>query len=198
MFGPSPIFRLLRPLLTSVRSPSSIAARGAVFAGAIAVCFARCGRQHPLRLDLDQPVGPAGTFAPYLHRLVEQISPNKNMSFPCTTAAFTLSAVTLGLRDQVPTRPQTGPSMRFLSVGSHVCTWASSRQTLAGLPLPSASGYPDDIGSSHRGLSPHKLMPMSGVHPSLQRTGQQRRYACCEPAAEFYRWAAPASRLLAR
>jgi len=40
--------------------------------------------------------------------------------------------------------------MRFLSVGSHLCTWASFRQSLAGLPLPSASGYPDDIGSSHR------------------------------------------------
>ena len=180
MFGPSPIFRLLRPLLTSVRSPSSIAARGAVFTGAIAVCFARCGRQRPLRLDLDQPVGPAGIFAPCLHRLVEQISPNKNMSFPCTTAAFTLSAVTLGLRDQVPTRPQTRPSMRFLSVGSHVCTWASSRQTLTGLPLPSASGYPDDIGSSHRGLSPHKLMPMSGVHPAVQRTRREASssFAC--------------------
>lgn len=69
----------------------------------------------------------------------------------------------LGLRCMVPTRPQTEPSMRFLSVGSHLCTWASFRHALTGLPLPSASGYPDDIGSSHRGLSPHKLMPMSGV-----------------------------------
>jgi hypothetical protein len=33
-----------------------------------------------------------------------------------------------------------------------------------------ASGYPDDIGSSHRGLSSHKLMPMSGVHPGVQAT----------------------------
>ena len=104
----------------------------------------------------------------------DRFSQNKNMSFPCTTAAFTLSAVTLGLRDQVPTRPQTRPSMRFLFVGSHVCTWASSRQTLAGLPLPSASGYPDDIGSSHRGLSPHKLMPMSGVHLQLHRNANSR------------------------
>jgi hypothetical protein len=59
--------------------------------------------------------------------------------------------------------------MRFLSVGSHLCTWASSGQSLTGLPLPSASGYPDDIGSSHRGLSPHKLMPMSGVHRGSTR-----------------------------
>jgi hypothetical protein len=38
------------------------------------------------------------------------------------------------------------------------------------LPLPSASGYPDPIEFSHSGLSPHKLMPMSGVHHWLQAT----------------------------
>src|SRR3989337_2100638 len=40
---------------------------------------------------------------------------------------------------------------------------ASFRQILTDLPLPSASGYPCFMMSSHRGLSPHKLMPMSGV-----------------------------------
>jgi hypothetical protein len=103
------------------------------------------------------------------HRHVGQISPNKNMSFQCATAAFTLSAGPGGLRHLVLTRPQTEPSMRFLSVGSHFCAWASFRQALAGLPLPSASSYPESI-SSYRGLSPHKLMPMSGVHRAMQRT----------------------------
>jgi hypothetical protein len=79
-----------------------------------------------------------------------------------------------GLRCVVATHPHTEPSMRFLFVGSHLCTWASFRQSLAGLPLPSASGYPFDIGSSHRGLSPHKLMPMSGVHKALEGSAQQR------------------------
>jgi hypothetical protein len=63
--------------------------------------------------------------------------------------------------------------MQFVSLGSHVCTPASFRQILAELPLPSASGYSRRmrrVGYSHRGLSPHKLMPMSGAHPSLQRT----------------------------
>jgi len=60
--------------------------------------------------------------------------------------------------------------MRFLFVGSHLCTRASFRQILADLPLPSASGYPYFMMSSHRGLSPHKLMPMSGVHPGVQAT----------------------------
>ena len=67
--------------------------------------------------------------------------------------------------------------MRFVFLGSHLCTWASFGPVLADLPLPSASGYPDDIRSSHRGLSPHELMPMSGVHQPIQRTVQQRRFA---------------------
>jgi hypothetical protein len=43
------------------------------------------------------------------------------MNFPCTTAAFTLSPAPEGLRHLVLTRPGTGPSMRFLPVGSHFC-----------------------------------------------------------------------------
>ena len=65
--------------------------------------------------------------------------------------------------------------MRFLFVGSHLCARASFRQILADLPLPSASGYPDFIMSSHRGLSPHKLMPMSGVHSTMQATCKDAR-----------------------
>ena len=64
--------------------------------------------------------------------------------------------------------------MRFLFVGPHLCTRASFRQALADLPLPSASGYPDFMMSSHRGLSPHKLMPMSGVHPAFETDAVQR------------------------
>jgi hypothetical protein len=30
------------------------------------------------------------------------------------------------------------------------------------------------VGSSHRGLSPHKLMPMSGVHKPMHRTVNSR------------------------
>jgi hypothetical protein len=96
------------------------------------------------------------------------------------------------LRHMVLTRPRAEPSMRFLSVGSHLCTWASFRQSLAGLPLPSASGYPDDIGSSHRGLSPHKLMPMSGVHLAMHRTGSSRLRRLL-PAGDRRRHAAPSA-----
>jgi hypothetical protein len=94
-----------------------------------------------------------------------------------------------GLRCVVPTRPQTEPSMRFLSVGSHLCTWASFGPDLTALPLPSASGYPDDIGSSDRGLSPHKLMPMSGVHNRMHLTGYSGLRPL-PPAGDAGRWTA--------
>ena len=64
--------------------------------------------------------------------------------------------------------------MRFLFVGSHLCARAFFRPALADLPLPSASSYIcPTVGHyrySYRGLSPHKFMPMSGVHNSMQRT----------------------------
>ena len=101
-----------------------------------------------------------------------QISPNKNMDFQCTTAAFTLSPATGGLRHVVLTRPETKPSMRFLSVSSHLCAQASFRPPLARPPLPSASSYFRPYFGpyrySYRGLSPHKSMPMSGVHLRVQ------------------------------
>ena len=68
--------------------------------------------------------------------------------------------------------------MRFLFVGSHLCARASSRQTLAGLPLPSASSYIRPKGHyrySYRGLSPHQFMPMPGVHNHIQPTQKTLR-----------------------
>jgi hypothetical protein len=105
---------------------------------------------------------------------IGQISPDKDMDCRCTTAAFTLSPVPGGLRHLVLTRPGTKPSMRFLSVGSHLCAQTSSRQALAGLPLPSASSYISLEGPyrySYRGLSPHKSTPMPGGHNGIERDG---------------------------
>jgi len=92
------------------------------------------------------------------------------VNFQCTTAAFTLSPAPVGFRHLVLTHPGTRPSMRFLSVGSHLCAQASSRHPLAGLPLPSASSYYPRRGHrySYRGLSPHQFTPMPGVHKTLQ------------------------------
>lgn len=74
-------------------------------------------------------------------RYVEQISPNKNMNFSCTTAAFTLSPVPGGFVILCPLALETKPSMRFLSVSSQLCARASFTQSLTGLHLPSASSY---------------------------------------------------------
>ena len=83
------------------------------------------------------------------------------MNFPCTTAAFTLSPAPGGLRHLVLTRPGTEPSMRFLSVGSHLCARASSRPPLAGLPLPSASSFICPLG--------HTGTPTGDFHPISSR-----------------------------
>ena len=155
---------LIRRLLTSARSPCTLPHKALPMA---------CGRvrwvSHPFQ------DGPQSGSHDSLRPLAAQISPNKNMNCPCTSAAFTLSPVPGGLRHEVLTRPGTEPSMRFLSIASHVCARASFRPTLADAPLPSASGFICPIGhskNSHRGLSPHKFMPMSGVHPSLQGTSR--------------------------
>ena len=118
------------------------------------------------------------------------------MSLQCAAAAFTLSAGPGGLCHLVLTRPQTGPSMQFVFLDSHLCARASFRQALADLPLPSASSYPESIGSSYRGLPPHKLMPMSGVHHAFERTAASALRLLAVPsslrssaAAQRERWA---------
>ena len=72
---------------------------------------------------------------------VEQISPDKNMNFQCTTAAFTVSLKPEGFVIFGSLAHETRPCMRFLFVGSHLCTRASFAQALTGLHLPSASSY---------------------------------------------------------
>ena len=116
---------------------------------------------------------------------MRQISPNKDMNFPCTTAAFTLPPAPDGLRHLVLTRPGTEPSMQFLSVGSHLCAQASSRHPLAGLPLPSASSYSlpnhGNYRYCYRGLSPHQFMPLSGVHKCMHQQPFFRYAFGCAP-----------------
>ena len=74
----------------------------------------------------------AGSVPPRpLRRLGWQISPGKNMIFPCTTAAFTIPRRSGGLRHVVLTRPGVRPYMQFLSVGSQVCSPASFSGSVA-------------------------------------------------------------------
>ena len=63
--------------------------------------------------------------------------------------------------------------MRFLFVGSHVCHPASFGPLLAETPLPSARTFGsihlhEHYRFSYRGLTPHKLTPMPGVHKRVE------------------------------
>ncbi len=179
---------LLRRLLTSVRSRRvspraapcggrrTVGSGGASSAFALGLSPAPVARDRELRVRWrfrafrrgPQSDSPLRSTLPF-----GQISPNKNMNLPCAIAAFTLSTAPGRLHHLVLTRPQTGPSMRFLSVDSQVCARASSGRVLAGAPLPSARGnafHHRKVRNSHRGLSPHQFMPMSGVHPPFNPT----------------------------
>src|SRR3970040_2017162 len=76
---------------------------------------------------------------------------------------------TRGLRHQVLTCPRTGPSMQFLSVGSHLSPLASFRPLLAESPLPSASGYVSISDTPTGDFHPIRSCPCRGyTHPSTR------------------------------
>ncbi len=102
------------------------------------------GGSPPVRLDQVNQWSGWYIDDPAPQRHVGQFSPNKDMNFQRTTAAFTLSPAPGGLRHLLLTRPGPEPSRRFLSVASRVFSQASFRQALAGLPLPSASSYAEE------------------------------------------------------
>jgi len=61
------------------------------------------------------------------NRDTEQISWGKLSHFPCTIAESTLrTLMDYGLRGKLPTRPERAPSIRFLSIDSHVCSMLPS------------------------------------------------------------------------
>jgi len=118
--------------------------------------------------------------------------PDKDMNFPCTTAAFTLSPAPDGLRHLVLTRPGTKPSMRSthripavrpsgqpsavqnrsrrfcLSVGSHVCARSRllSRRSPSRHPL---AGLPLPSASSFICPHGHTGTPTGDFHPISSR-----------------------------
>src|SRR5450756_2323520 len=117
-------------------------------------------------------------LTPCSRRAGRQISPDKNVNFPCTTAAFTLSPEPVRFVVSCQLARRLSLTMRFLSVGPHFCHRASFRPILTDTPLPPArtsgsiphmSGHP---WLSDRGLSPHKFTPMPGVHDDMQPIAQ--------------------------
>jgi hypothetical protein len=124
------------------------AVRVAVGSGGVSIACAPALRPAPVatpaRVGFDgdsSPVGLALSSTPIDTRTARGTDLLRicDVNFPCPTAALTLSPAPAGFRHLVPTRPGTEPALRFLSVGSPLCARASSRQLLAGLPLPSAS-----------------------------------------------------------
>ena len=106
-----------------------------------------------------------------------QISPDKNVNFPCTNAAFTL-----------PPNLWASLVLCLLAQGlSLICGFCSSSRTFAiGLPSdPSSRRRPclrlvlllvsiimNTFRFSYRGLSPHKFTPVPGVHQSYKQSSR--------------------------
>jgi hypothetical protein len=107
-----------------------------------------------------------------------QISPDKNVNFPCTNAAFTLSPDPVGF-------VVLCQLARRLSL---VCGFCPSSRTFA-RRLPSDGRSPfrhclrlvllivflimNTFRFSYRGLPPHKFTPMPGVHKCIQPSGNK-------------------------
>ena len=123
----------------------------------------------PLKVALQGAAGPVMISLITAPPRDRQTSPDKNVNFPCTTAAFTLSPEPVGfvVSCQLARRLSPGTRlrvMRFLSVGPHVCAPASSGPILTDAPLPSArtSGsihHMDTLGSRTRDFHPISPRP---------------------------------------
>src|ERR1700686_668400 len=80
-----------------------------------------------------------------------QISRGKLNRLQCTTAGSTLCALDgYGLRDTLPARPALAPRIRFLFIGSHLCSTlpsdpASRRQPLRFTNPSPPSGWVEDF-----------------------------------------------------
>ncbi len=166
---PSAVRRLLWPLLTAVPSRPAVPSRARPASRSGPVVIPTLSPWPSGQLPWQPPPPSGSMLTPALSdwpslRLpsgyrppVRQRSPDTNLNFPGTPAAFTLSPGPGGLRQLMLTRPRTTPSLRFLFVGSHVCTRASFRHPRAGLPLPSARRY--------RRLNGHSGTPTRDLHP---------------------------------
>jgi len=112
---------------------------------------------------------------------VEQISPDKDVNFRYTTAAFTLS-------------PEPGASLCRATLPGDWALYAVSVRRLIALhsdflqtvPRGSALVFGSYLcqciftltGFTYRGLTPHKFTPMPGVHQALVRTQTTLRFVC--------------------
>src|SRR5208337_1180069 len=77
----------------------------------------------------------------------EPISRGKFNRLPCTAAESTLCVLDgNGLRDHRPARPTLTPHIRFLSIGSHVCSALPSDPALRRRPCASLTLHLHQVG----------------------------------------------------
>jgi hypothetical protein len=122
-------------------------------------------------------------------RKAGQISPGKNMIFPCTTAAFTIPHVL---------RTGFGMLCSLAQGFGLLCDFCPSARRFA-LRLLSDLGSPlspclrlvlfEGVTTTpsrkmYRGLAPHKIMPMPGTHKAISRS--QKRW-CVFGSADGWR-----------
>jgi len=120
------------------------------------------------------PFGKVRSPSPIDHSTHQgQISPDKNVYFPCTTASFTVHSK-LGALSSGADSPKGSASYDVSVRRLAGLPPASFRPRLAATPLPWASscGRTRRHRSSYRGLSPHQYTPMPGVHQSLKQTSE--------------------------
>ena len=119
-------------------------------------------------------IGPAFRASP-THGYVGQISPDKNVNFPCTGSAFTF--LPGRRRFRVAWHTHLGrPALYAVSVRSPAILHSGFLPTVRHLPAVAFASYFVDrsyplgmsvslrLPVSYRGLAPHKFTPMLGVH----------------------------------
>src|SRR5215468_8618930 len=97
----------------------------------------------------------------------KQTSRGKLNRFRCTTAGSTLRVLDgYGLRDQLPARPTLAPCIRFLFIGSHLCSTlpsdhASRRQPLRFTNPSPPSGWVEDFHLQATEHARHTTNPLA-------------------------------------
>ena len=134
-------------------------------------------RSASLAVPTTWPTMPSADFCPALRlpldrlsrrRDTGQISWGKLSRLPCTVAESTLRALDgYGLRGKLAARPALAPSIRFLSIDSHVCSVLPSDPASRRWPLHIArpsppSGWAGDFHPQAAERAQHTTKPLRG------------------------------------
>ena len=140
------------------------------------------------RLRFDKRLGPAASRGAALigagsADFAKQTSRGKLNRLRCTTAGSTLRVLDgYGLRDQLPARPTLAPRIRFLFIGSHLCSTlpsdpASRRQPLRFTNPSPPSDWVEDFHLRAIEHARHTTKPLRGS------TGGTGLFTSCIPSS---------------